>query len=210
MTRFAAPVLATALLALSGAAPALANGFDADIFGPVATPLRVEVVLSDSLAQRANDLPDDGVARSGSRGLRAGFATGGYLGEEDLRELLDEVREELGDDLTRYGVAQSDAAPTVLRVTLENARNNRPTFRQLAEQPSLDFESYGTGGAELSAVVLGANGETLATFRYDWYDTLRGDGFDRATGIWTDANRAISRFSKRTAKALRRQTQPVG
>lgn len=164
-----------------------------------ATPVKIEVMPSEALAFRANNLPD----RSGSRRLRSGFANGGFLGEDAVEELVEETREELVQDLTNAGFAVSDTAATTIRVVIEDAKNNRPTFRQLSEEPSLAFDSFGVGGAELRADIIGASGEQLGTVDYRWFDNFDGDGFDRAVGTWTDAYRAISRFSDKTTDALR-------
>ena len=179
------------------------RGLDADFASTVQGPVKVEVMLSESLQQRAEGLPDDLTLRSGTRSVSAGFAANGYYGTEELQELLDDTREELVADLTKYGVGYSDSAPTVLRVTLEDVRNNRPTFNQLSRQPNLDFDSYGAGGAELSAELVDGAGVTLGTLEYRWYDSLQGNDLDQATSVWRDTQRAISRFSKASAKAIR-------
>ncbi len=197
------PLLTAAALTALASAPAHAGtrGFSSDIDVRVTTPVKIDVQLSESLAHRAENLPRDISKRSGSRGLRAGFSANGFYGEDELAELLEDIREELSDDFAKRGVAVSDTAPITLRVTLEDVRNNRPTIRQLSAQPSLSLQSFGTGGAEITGQLVGAAGETLGTMRYQWFDTGL-DQFDTASGVWTDANRAIRRFSKKASKAI--------
>lgn len=184
---------------------ASANGFETTIETPVASAVKIEVSLSEDLQHRANNLPEKLSDRGSgsSRSLRAGFSGNGYYGDKALNDLLEDIQEELTDDLTDRGIAVSDDAPTVLRVTLEDVRNNRPTFEQLSRQPSLSMQSFALGGAELTGELVDASGTTLGTVEYEWFDTSMNDlEFARSAGVWTDANRAISRFSKRTAKAM--------
>ncbi len=196
--------LATAAtLAAIAAAPAFAGtrGFSSDIDVRITTPVKIEVQLSEDLAHRAENLPQSIKDRNGSRGLRAGFSANGYYGEDELAELLEELREDLGDDFAKRGVAVSDTAPVTLRVTLEDVRNNRPTFRQLSAQPNLSLQSFGTGGAEISGELIGAAGERLGTMRYHWFD-VGLDQFDVGAGVWSDTNRAIDRFARHASKAI--------
>ena len=184
---------------------ASANGFETTIEAPVTSAVKVEVNLSEDLQHRANNLPEKLSDRGSgsSRSLRAGFSGNGYYGDKALMDLVEEIQEELTDDLTDRGIMVSDDAPTVLRVTLEDVRNNRPTFEQLSRQPSLSMQSFALGGAELTGELVDASGVSLGTVDYEWFETAMDDvGFARAAGVWTDANRAISRFSKRTAKAM--------
>ncbi len=196
---------ATLTLALAMTASAKGVGFDSNFTTAVTGPLKIEVVLSEDLAHRADNLPKKLSDRSNARGPRDGFAGNGYYGEKDLQRLIEETVEELTEDFDKAGIEINETSATVLRVTLEDVKNNRPTFRQLAEQPSLSFESFGIGGAELSAVITDESGATLGTMDYRWYDNLDPIGFNRANGTWTDANRAISRFSRRVTKTLKEQ-----
>lgn len=193
---------AAATLAFTPAAFAKSRGFDTNIDAVPTAPVKIEVVLSEDLAYRADNLPRELRDRSNARTNRSGFAGNGHYGEEALQYLIDETYEELTRDFAKRGIAHSETAPLTFRVTLEDVKNNRPTFRQLSVQPSLDFDSFGIGGAELSGELIGAGGESLGTMSYIWYDSLRGDGFDRNRGIWSDTRRAISRFSNRAAKTL--------
>jgi hypothetical protein len=203
MRSILASLAVATIIAAPAAAEASSRGFDTTISAPVQTPVKIEVALSDDLAYRANNLPERLSDRGNARSLRAGFAGNGYYGEKSLATLLDEVREELSHDFAKRGIEVSDTAPVTLRVTLEDVRNNRPTFEQLSRQPELSFQSFGLGGAELSGELVTASGESLGTVSYRRFETNFNDiAFARSNGTWTDANRAISRFANRTAKAL--------
>lgn len=198
-------ILATsALLFVPLGAAAKSQSFETTIATSLQAPVKIEVVLSEDLAFRANNLPKKLSDRgSGSRSMRAGFSGNGFYGDRDLERLVDEVLEELTDDFAKRGIAISDHAAITFRVTLEDVKNNRPTFEQMSKEPGLSFDSFGVGGAELSGELVSDDGNSLGTVNYRWFETgLRNDGFARANGTWSDANRAISRFAKKTAKAL--------
>ncbi|MGB6231827.1 MAG: hypothetical protein WBF53_17060 [Litorimonas sp.] len=202
MRRTTLALATTALLLAPLSASAKSRGFDSTVAAPVQTPVSIEVVLSEDLAHRADNLPRDIAKRGGGIRSRSGFSGNGFYGQRDLDRLLEEVREELTEDFAKRGIAISEDAPTVLKVTLEDVKNNRPTFEQLSREPGLSFQSFGIGGAELSAEVLGADGQSEGSLRYRWFETFQDPGFLRANGTWTDANRAISRFSRHAAKEL--------
>lgn len=204
MRRTALILASTALIFAPLSAFAKSRGFDTTLSAPVQAPVKIEVVLSESLAHRANNLPKKLSERgSGIRSLRSGFAGNGFYGDRALNTLVEEVYEELNEDFAKKGILVSDDAAITLRITLEDARNNRPTFEQLSRETSLSFQSFGVGGAELSGELLDASGESLGTLSYRWFETnIDQFGFSQANGVWTDARRAISRFSNRTAKTL--------
>ena len=163
---------------------------------PVADTVALDVKLSPGLAFRANNVGE----RAGVQGLRAGFATDGFLGENDLVRLREDVVEELTERLVREGVRVDASAPTVLRVQMVDARPNRPTFEQLSNQPSLDFQSIGEGGASFEGELIRAGGERLGAFEYGYYSDLATR--PGVAGVWTDADRAIERMASRVAKEL--------
>lgn len=178
-----------------------ATGFDSDLATTITGPIKVEVVVSEDLAHRAEHLPKKLSDRGSSRRLNAAFANNGKFGQRDVDRLVEELNEELAEDFEKYGIIMSDDAPTLLRVTLEKVKPNRPTFRQLSVDSSLSFKSFGIGGAEITAEVIGAGGKSLGTMEYDYYSNFQ-DIQIHAVSTWYDANRSISRFSKRASKKL--------
>lgn len=193
-------ILAASLLI---AAPNLANanGFESTITAPVTTDVKIEIRLSEDLAYRANNLPQKLSDRGGGgAGIRSAFAQNGFYGDRDLAKLQTRLEKRLTQQLEKRGLNVSSAAPTLLRVTLTDVKNNRPTFRQLSRTSGLSLQSFGTGGAELEAEVLTAGGSSLGTMSYEWYEyDIRDAQFG---GTWTDAHRAMDRFAKRAAKKL--------
>jgi len=197
-------LIASSLLAVSlaVAAPAMAKsiGYDTTVTTPLTSAVKIEVVVSEDMAHRANNLPKKISNRSNARGLRSGFAGNGLYGERDIERLTERLETKLEQKFAKKGIEISDTASTVLRVTIEDAKPNRPTFNQLSSQPSLSFKSFANGGAELEAELIAAGGESLGTMSYRYYENdIRDAQFG---GIWYDAERAFGRFARRAAKTL--------
>ncbi|WP_051279166.1 DUF3313 family protein [Hellea balneolensis] len=197
-------LLASSLLALSFsiAAPALAKsrGFDTTVTSPLNSSVKIEVVVSEDMAHRANNLPEKLSDRSGARGLRSGFAGNGFYGDKDIERLTERLQSKLERKFEKKGIEISQTAPTVLRITIEDAKPNRPTFNQLSVEPSLSFQSFGNGGAELQAELIASGGQSLGTMSYKFYETDIRDA--KFGGTWGDAHRAFSRFASKAAKTL--------
>ncbi len=186
---------------LSG--PAFAKNsqkFESTISTPV-TSVKVEVVLSEDLAWRAKNLPRDWRERGPIRRLNDGFAGNGFYGERDLNRLVERIERKMESRLNKYGVPISENAPQTIRITLTDARPNRPTFAQLSKS-SVSRKSFATGGATLEGELVTTSGESNGRVSYAWYDNDILDAY--YSGTWSDANRAIDRFATRTAKSLNR------
>jgi len=145
---------ATALLAT----PAIshARGFDSNFSQAVTGPIKLEIVVSDDLAHRANNKSNNRADRRSRLRLKEAFSNNSYYGDKEIVYLLKEMREELEYDFAKRGITLSDTAPTILRVTIENVRNNRPTIKQLSIDNNLSFRSVSTGGAEITANITSA------------------------------------------------------
>ena len=190
----------SAPIMLSTASLANAWGFDSTVTSQLTTAVKLEVVLSEDLAHRADNLPEKLSDRSGGGGRSTAFSDNGHYGERDLNRLQERLEKRLSKQFMKRGIELSADAPTVLRVTLEDVKNNRPTFRQLGQDPGLSYSSIGIGGAEIDAELITAGGASLGTMTYEWYeDDFRDAQF---AGTWTDTHRAIDRFAKRAAKNL--------
>jgi len=188
------------------ATPAIsqARGFDSDFSQAITGPLKLEIIVSEDLAHRANNLPEKLTDRSARSRLNAAFASNGYYGDKEIVYLLEEMEEELREDFAKRGIALSDTAPTVLRVTIEKVRNNRPTIKQLSVDSSLSFSSFSIGGAEITADLTSASGEILGKAEYEYYSSFN----DRPTQfarIWGDTRLAFSKFSRKLSKKLAKQ-----
>ena len=197
--------LTSSLLAISFvvSAPAFAKsfGFNSTISEPLNTPVKIEVVLSEDLAYRASNLPKKLRDRSTStRRLNAGFANNGFIGDRDLERLTERLQSKIENKFAKKGIEVSDNASTVLRVTIADAKPNRPTHEQLSRDVGLSFRSIGIGGAELESELIAAGGRSLGSINYKWYENdIREAQFG---GTWSDAYRAFGRYASRAAKVL--------
>lgn len=189
------------IMALTLPGLAQANGFDSDLATTITGPLKIEVMVSEDLAYRANNLPKKLSDRGGVSRLNASFAINGKYVDREIEYLIEEMTEELEHDFKKYNVRQSDTADTILRVTIEMVKPNRPTYNQLATDIGLSFQSFGIGGADISAEVLSADGTVLGTMSYDFYSNLNQRPFP-PVGIWQDTDYAFSRFARHATKKL--------
>lgn len=183
-----------------------ARGFDHTIAAPVTTAVKLEIVFSEDMQHRANNLPKKLSDRNSgaSRGTRSGFANNGYYGEKDLNLLSRYLEKKIIRSFEKRGISVSNDAPVTMVVTIEDAKNNRPTFKQLSVQPSLSFRSFGIGGADVSAELMSADGASLGNMTYSYFEShfdLRKTQFG---SIWFDAERSFGFFASKAAKTLSR------
>ncbi len=198
----------SAIIALAVAAMPLANStsayaqssqrYESTMQGLVQT-VRVEAKIGEDLAYRADHLSPKASDRLHSRSLQDGFGGAGYYGEKDLEALRERLVDKTETQLAKYGITIDENASTVLTVTLTDARPNRPTFKQMSKNPSLSMSSFGLGGATMESS-LSRGGEDLGHASYGWYESDIRDAYASAT--WSDAKRAIGRFSRHIAKDL--------
>lgn len=203
MTRLLSTAALTLTLAL--AAPAMAKNsqkFESSIAAPTSSAVKVEVVIGEDLAYRADNLPKNRRDRGASGAkLNSGFANNGFYGERDLNKLAARLEEKMERRLSKEGVSLDDQATTVLRLVITDAKPNRPTFKQMSKETGLSFRSYGTGGASFEGQLVNASGQSLGDMSYAWYETSIRDAAHSST--WSDAHRAMDFFARKTAKSLK-------
>ncbi|MEL7546676.1 MAG: hypothetical protein AAGJ84_08500 [Pseudomonadota bacterium] len=120
-------------------------------------------------------------------------------GERELERLSDDVREDLERALDKRGIETQR-----IEVTILDAKPNRPTFEQLGDRPGLDFgRSVSIGGMALAGEAFDADGNSLLSNEYSWFENDIRQSVNRAT--WGDANRASNRFAVQFAKELSNQ-----
>ncbi|WP_156811968.1 hypothetical protein [Robiginitomaculum antarcticum] len=194
-------LISTAIIALA-TAPAFAvskNKFAEDMALPAGASVKVDVVLSPDMIHRADNLPEKLSDRSGSRGLNNGFGGNGFYGMRELDNLRGDMADEMITDLSKAGYAVTVAGAYTLRVTIDDARPNRPTMGQLSKQPSLSFRSIARGGARMTSELIDPAGNVVGTSQYGWYDSFLDD---YPKGTWSEAKRAFSRYASKTAKTI--------
>lgn len=125
-------------------------------------------------------------------------------GTDEAAVLTESVRSSVARELKAAGATLADGAPVRIEMTVETAVPTHPTRWQLQQNPSLDYlRSVSRGGARLTAVLRGANGQQLERVEFDRYaPTLREASM--SGGAWGDADRAIEGFATQVAKAWRR------
>ena len=192
--------LLTASLLFSATAFAKSFGYSSTITEPLASAVKIEIGLSEDLAHRANNLPKLIRDRSSSLRSNSGFANNGYYGDKDLDLLKKRLQSKIEKRFSKKGIAISENASTILRVTLADAKPNRPTFEQQSRDVSLSFQSIALGGAEIESELVTRDGRSLGNINYRWYENdIRDASFG---SIWSDTYRAFDRYASRAAKAL--------
>ncbi len=122
-------------------------------------------------------------------------------GARELEELSQTVEEALSRELEQAGAEIAQSASYAIEPTIEDAKPNRPTFKQLGDTPGLSMQSFGIGGAKLSARIVDMRtNEVVQTVTYAWYETDIRNAVGTAT--WSDARRAIWRFASNVAEIV--------
>lgn len=195
-------ILSAVSVGLLVASPALAKNsqkFQNSNAVPVDN-VRIEVTLSDDMAWRANNLPKDRKDRGYIRNSRDGFGGNGFYGERDLERLVARLEKKLTKRLEKEGVVVDPESTNILRITLDDARPSRPTFRQMSRSSGLSQSSIARGGASFVGELISDNGEAQGDISYAWYES---DICTAPAGTtWSDTNSAIDRFARKTAKSL--------
>jgi hypothetical protein len=123
------------------------------------------------------------------------------LGPREGVELRDTVAAAVSRALVRHGATVTPDAPIVVETTIIGADPNRPTLQQVFDRPGLDsFRSISIGGAELHAVIRGADGQVLTEVNHRRYDRTFADLTGGET-TWTEAHIAIRQFAEKVANA---------
>jgi len=121
------------------------------------------------------------------------------IGVREAGVLQRAVHAALARSLVRAGATPAQDAAVTVETTIVDARNNRPTFEQLSDRPGLSYiGSIGTGGAELTGVIRGADGRELRRVTHRWYENQLAWASPEQ---WGDARRAIDGFARKVARA---------
>lgn len=125
------------------------------------------------------------------------------VSDRDLQSLSEDFRSDIQAALTKAGLevldAPADGAATVSAV-LTKVASSRPSFAELADEPSLSASSvYAGGGAVRITIASGA--ETLAVLTDSEMSSL-GDGQPRV-GVWSDLNSEFRRWANGVAAAFK-------
>jgi hypothetical protein len=120
--------------------------------------------------------------------------------EEIGQREIDQLQEMISRTVSR-ALDQRGAQNVSVDVTLVDADTNRPTRQQLAGHPGLsEMFSVSTGGAELTGTLRSADGRVLGEVSHRYYSNSLADLYGPPQ-TWSDAHRAVTRFSRKLADA---------
>jgi hypothetical protein len=118
------------------------------------------------------------------------------LGVRDIEQLAADLKAQVTRQTAKPGAF--DGANILLE--LADARPNRPTFKQLTDNPGLSYSSFGTGGVRIEGHAVLPGGRVVP-LSYDYFETdIR---YARLSGTWADADWAIDRFARRVGRGER-------
>jgi hypothetical protein len=124
------------------------------------------------------------------------------LGVREGEELREAVTDAVNRALARRGAVAAQGAPLTIEISIVDADPNRPTMQQLAARPGLDYgRSLSIGGAELHAVLRGADGGVISEVSHRRYNYDINEVANFSPTTWSEARRAIRRFAERVADA---------
>lgn len=122
------------------------------------------------------------------------------FGEREGQYLSEAVTRAVSAALERRGATVGADGQIVVEAIIVDADPNRPTFKQLGDQPGLDMaRSLSLGGAELRAVLRGADGQVLSEVSHRRYNHSLEDAVGLST--WGAARQAIRQFADKVADA---------
>jgi len=131
-----------------------------------AAPARVDVAVGPALQAKAEKV----------------------YGKREVQYLANELRRDVERRLANSN-AYDDAR---IELTLTDAVPNRPTFKQLGDQPGLSFDSFGVGGATIEGRLITPDGRSTP-LAYRYYETdIR---YARNTATWFDAEWSFQQFA---------------
>lgn len=121
-------------------------------------------------------------------------------GEREIDFLIERLEKRMRAELTKKEICVGS-----LELTLEDAEPSKPTFKQMADTPGLDYmRSMSLGGAKLRARALDKDDQVILDESFKWFE--RDLSHSMANGTWSDARRAFGIISRRVARELEKTT----
>ncbi|MEL7028484.1 MAG: DUF3313 family protein [Pseudomonadota bacterium] len=194
---------AAGLVALAGAGPAIAasaidvSGFDEAYLEDGADLSAYSSVYVDAVGAEVE------ADENGQYNPRDGFSEAISQNEIDQRAetLRERLQGRLEDKVTMADGA--DAGVLVISATLTELAPSRPTLEGLSQEPSLSLSgSVAVGGAAVRIELIdGGDGAVIGRLEDRNFGRDLGDGRPRV-GVWSDADRAFSIWSRGLARYL--------
>jgi hypothetical protein len=128
-------------------------------------------------------------------GPRLGEQATATYGQREVEQLAATLQGDVERALARTG-AYSDSR---IELILTDAKPNRPTAKQMADNPGLSFASFGVGGARIEGRAVAPDG-SVRSLSYSWYETRINNAPYQST--WGDAEYAFDRFARELGKGV--------
>jgi|CXWL01.1.fsa_nt_gi hypothetical protein len=123
------------------------------------------------------------------------------LGAREGEHLRADLLRAVSRELTARGASIGEGGITI-ELSIIDADPNRPTMQQAAHRPGLDMiRSISVGGAELHAVLRGADGVVVSEITHRRYNYSIEEAALQASNTWSEARRAFRGFAQRVADA---------
>lgn len=115
----------------------------------------------------------------------------------------DTLKQELQRSVERSLKRVGNSKVAYVDLTIEDAKPNKPTFRQLAKNTSLSYaSSYATGGAKVHAKLFDQSGALIGAVSHEYYSRSLAD-ITSEYG-WADADRAFDGAARKIQKEAER------
>lgn len=120
-------------------------------------------------------------------------------GTREARTLRQELQRSVESSLKKAGKSKV----AYVDLTIEDAKPNKPTFKQLAKNTSLSYSSsYSTGGAKVNAKLFDETGALIGTVSHEYYSQNLQDIMSEYG--WADADRAFDGAARKIQKEAER------
>ncbi len=158
--------------------------------------MRIATLAAAALATMALALPAAAVTVETNMSADFQKKLDDDIGNREAKTLTEALTRKIDNAFNSAGV---NAERVV--VTIEDAKPNRPTFKQVSDKIGLDaIRSFSIGGARLSGIAYDASGKEIGRYEHKWYESDISNS--AVGGTWTDARTAFDRFSRRFADKL--------
>lgn len=105
------------------------------------------------------------------------------------------------EKLVRDEIQKSLGSEYSVDVFVESATPNRPTMYQMAQTPSLSFQSFSLGGADMTGKVFDKNGNQVGEVHHKYYTPSIYEA--QYSWTWHDADWAIEKFASKLKNSVK-------
>ena len=158
--------------------------------------MRIAALAAATLATLAMAMPAAAVTVQTNMSTEFQKKLDDDLGVREAKTLTEALTRKIDNAFNSAGVNADHVV-----VTIEDAKPNRPTFKQVSDKLGLDgMRSISIGGAKLSGVAYDASGKEIGRYEHKWYESDISNV--TGAGTWSDARTSFDRFARRFADKL--------